>query len=170
MQQEFDPGTEGDDSLKSKSQIKREMLALQDLGLKLVDCGNNLSRFELSDTELEAIELARRINRKKDGFRRQIQFIGKLLRKRDIAPILDVMQQLENQKQSSNQHFHQLENWRDRLISEKDTAINALMAEQPGADRQKLRQLVRQAAKQQENNQPPKAAREIFQYLKGLFE
>ena len=169
MQDDFESIDDQQEDSKSKTQIKREMLAQQALGEKIANMGAHMERLPLDDELKGAIELARRINRKKDGYRRQLQFIGKLLRKRDIAPIEDAIARVENQHQLANRHFHQLEAWRDRLLSEKDDAVNALMEDKPQADRQKLRQLVRQANKEAELNKPPKSARELFQYLRELF-
>lgn len=152
---------------KSKTQIKQEMLALQKLGQELVNLGEAALKKMPMDDELEdAVMLARRINRKKDGFRRQLQFIGKLLRTRDVEPIEIALNELRNTHQRANQQFHKLEKTRDDLIARGDDAINELLGENPDLDRQKLRQLVRQANKEKQQNKPPKASREIFQYIK----
>ncbi|MFC7002660.1 ribosome biogenesis factor YjgA [Pseudobowmanella zhangzhouensis] len=169
MQEDFESFDDFDDDVKSKSQIKREFLALQALGEKIVNMGAHSDKIPLDDALLEAIELARRINRKKDSYRRQIQYIGKLLRNRDVAPIEEAINKIENKHQIANRHFHQLEKWRERILRDQDVAINALIAEQPEADRQRLRKYVRNAQKQAELNQPPTASRELFQYLRELF-
>lgn len=153
--------------LKSKTQLKNESLALQKLGLKLVDLGAAALKRVPMDAQLtEAVELARRINRKKDGFRRQLQYIGKILRNVDIAPIEHALELIENKHQQATSYFHKLEKLRDKLVEEGDSSIQQLIDEHPQLDRQKLRQLVRQTKKQQKENKPPRAAREIFQYLK----
>lgn len=164
-------GNEEELEFKSKTQLKQEMQQLQDLGKKLVDLGQAaLDKIPLDDELEEAIQLARRINRKKDGFRRQLQFIGKLMRNRDTQPITDALALIENKHQQANAHFHKLEKLRDEIIANGDSAIQQLIDEHPQANRQQLRQWVRQAQKQQAENKPPKAAREIFQYLKSLLE
>lgn len=153
---------------KSKTQLKNEMNERQKLGQTLVGLGDAaLAKIPMDEELAEAIALARRINKKKDGYRRQLQFIGKLMRSRDVSPIEHALSELEVSSQRANQAFHKLEQTRDQLLSGGDQEIQALMDEYPHLDRQKLRQLVRSANKQKEQNKPPKAARELFQYLKG---
>ncbi len=161
---------EGDDEdeliLISKSQLKRESHALTDLGKELVELPQNkLDKIPLDDTLLDAINLARRI-RERGGRKRQIQFIGKLLRKTDAEPIIAAMEQLKNEHLKENARLHKLEQWRDRLIEEGDTALGELLTEHPDADRQQLRQLLRNAQREQKQNKPPKSARELFKYLR----
>lgn len=92
------------------------------------------------------------------------------MRNRDTQPITDALALIENKHQQANAHFHKLEKLRDEIIANGDSAIQQLIDEHPQANRQQLRQWVRQAQKQQAENKPPKAAREIFQYLKSLLE
>lgn len=157
-----------DDQWVSKTQLKQASKALHDLGKQLVDLpAATLADFPLDDELRTAVALAQKINRKKDGFRRQLQFIGKLLRHRETEAIATHLAQLEAKHRLANQHFHQLEHIRDSLLTTGDEALNALLAEHPHLDRQRLRQLIRQAQKQAKENKPPKSAREIFQYLKA---
>lgn len=154
---------------KSKTQLKQESLAIQKLGESLVELGAAaLAKIPLDNELSEAILLARKINRKKDGFRRQLQLIGKMMRHRDCVPIQTALDQLQLSHQIQTQKFHHIEQARDRILEQGDDAINTLIAEHPNLDRQKLRQLSRQANKQKEQSKPPKAAREIFQYLKEI--
>jgi ribosome-associated protein len=153
--------------IKSKTQLKNESLALQKIGLTLVELGAAaLAKVPLDEELSDAVLLARRINKKKDGYRRQLQFIGKLLRARDTADIERALAEIESSHLKANQAFHKLEDTRDQLIKVGDDAINALLNQHSDLDRQKLRQLVRQANKQQQENKPAKASRELFQYLK----
>ncbi len=159
------------DAVKSKTQLKQEAEVIRKLGLKLLDLSaSDLATIPLSPDLLDALNLANRINRKKDGFRRQIQFIGKLLREEDVEPIQHALVTIQNRHQLANAHFHKLEQQRDALIRDGDEAIQSLLTEHPQVDRQKLRQLIRQAKKQAQENKPPKASREIFQYLKDTLE
>ncbi|MCV2885767.1 ribosome-associated protein [Aestuariibacter sp. AA17] len=156
---------------KSKTQIKQEAHALQKLGEELVKLGSAaLAKIPMDDELEEAVELARKINKKKDGYRRQLQFIGKLLRQRDVAPIEQALAELQASSQLANKAFHKIEQTRDTLLTQGDDAIQPLLVEYPDLDRQKLRQLVRMAKKQKEQNKPPKAARELFQYLKDAMQ
>lgn len=152
----------------SKTQLKQEAKELVDLGKKLIELTPaKLKEFDLDDELLEAITLAQKINRKKDGYRRQLSFIGKLLRQRDNTPeIAHQMTMLNVAQRQVVQAFHALENTRDDIVARGDDAINEVLTAHPQLDRQHLRQLARQAKKQAEQNKPPKASREIFQYLK----
>ncbi|WP_026376648.1 ribosome biogenesis factor YjgA [Aestuariibacter salexigens] len=167
-QQQNNPSTSEDDSFKSKTQLKAESTALQKLGETLVNMTPAQRQSMPLDDELrDAIELACRINRKKDGYRRQLQFIGKLMRKRDVQPIELAVQKLQHQHHQNTAKFHHIEQARDAILSGGDNAIQHLLESHPTLDRQKLRQLKRQADKQQSTNKPPTAARELFQYLKA---
>jgi len=150
------------DDFKSKSQIKREMQEIKKIGEKLVNLGAALKQIPIDDEVTAAIELARKINKKKDGYRRQLLFIGKLLRTRDLEPIEQALQHQQNTAK-----FHQLETLRDKLLGGGDTEIQEVLETYPFLERQKLRQLLRTAQKEQSQNKPPAAARELFQYLKS---
>lgn len=151
----------------SKSEIKRDAEILKDLGSELVDLGKNaLERIPLDEDLLAAIQLAQKI--KKEGRRRQIQLIGKILRRRDIEPIQTALDKLKNRHDQQTFLFHKLEALRDRLITEGDDAILAVLALYPHADRQQLRSLVRNAQKEKATGKPAQALRQIFQYLRGL--
>lgn len=156
-----------EDDFKSKSQLKRESEAAQKLGQELVELTDaSLAKLPLDDELVDAVKLAGRINRKKDGYRRQLQFIGKLMRSRDLQPIEEALARLKAPHQQATNQFHKLEQARDQILSQGDDAIQALLLEHPQLDRQKLRQFARQASKEQQQNKPPKAARELFKYLK----
>ena len=131
----------------SKSQLKRDSHALQDLGKRLAALPEEqLARIPLDDQLREAIELARRIQNKRSALKRHYQFIGKLLRARDPDPIKAALAEIDQQSQQSIQLHHRAERWRDRIIDEGGDAIDALLLELPTADRQKLRQLWRNHA------------------------
>ncbi|EHD23467.1 MULTISPECIES: ribosome biogenesis factor YjgA [Brenneria] len=153
----------------SKSEIKRDAEALKDLGAELVELGKNaLEKIPLDDDLRAAIELAQRI--KKEGRRRQLQLIGKMLRARDPEPIQSALDKLKNRHNQQVVLFHKLELLRDRLVAEGDDAIPDILALYPSADRQQLRSLVRNAQKEKAANKPPKSTRQIFQYLRELAE
>lgn len=159
-----------DDRPPSKSARKREMHALQDLGTALVELPDGeLKTIPLDDELADAIAVARRI---KDftGKRRQLQFIGKLMRKLDTTAIEAAYNDLQNGQQQRNQHFHRLEQLRDQLLAEGVEAMAAVLEIYPHADRQHLRQLIIAAEKEQKAGQPPAAARKLFKYLRELSE
>lgn len=160
--------TEKNENLtKSKSQVKREMRALHDLGRELVDLpARELAKFGFSETLLDAIVLAQNLRR--EALRRQLQHIGKLLRDEDEAAIRQTMVQISQPQMDEVKAFHEIEQWRDRLIEGDDEVINRLISRFPDTDRQHLRQLVRNARKERKMEKPPKYSRLLFQYLKNL--
>ena len=152
---------------KSKTEIKKEMQALVKLGEQIVELGASaLKKIPMDEELTEAVDIARSMNRKKPSFKRQLQFIGKLMRTRETAPISEALENLQGQQHKVKAHFHKLEHLRDKLIDQGDEALQSLMQEHPHLDRQRIRQWVRQANKEKQQNKPPKAFREIFQYLK----
>ena len=153
----------------SKSEIKRDAEELKRLGAELVDLGkNSLDKIPLDERLRTEIELAQRI--KKEGRRRQLQLIGKLLRSIDVEPIRTALDKLKNRQNQQVALFHKLEMLRDRLIEEGDEAMTDVLALYPQADRQQLRSMIRNAQKEKAGNKPPKSARQIFQYLRELAE
>ncbi|CAK6489008.1 hypothetical protein PANNVG_00426 [Pantoea sp. Nvir] len=153
----------------SKSEIKRDAEELKRLGAELVDLGKNaLEKIPLDEELLAAIELAQRI--KKEGRRRQLQLIGKMLRSRDVDPIRQALDKLKNRHNQQVALFHKLEALRDRLVEQGDDAMNDVIALYPHADRQQLRSMIRNAQKEKAGNKPPKSSRQIFQYLRELAE
>lgn len=164
-QDDFDIDT---DDRPSRSQLKRDAEALQDLGLALVELPQaKLDRVELPDQLREAIDLARRITAH-GGKRRQMQFIGKLMRKFDAAPIRAQIEAMQQADRRAAQRFHVLEALRDKLLAEGDDALGELLERYPAADRQHLRQLIRQAQTERDKNKPPASARSLFRYLREL--
>lgn len=152
----------------SKSQLKREVEALQDLGVRLTKLSaDTLKKFAMDEDLLNALLFAQTIT-SNGARRRQMQYIGKLMRKVDAEKLHRQYDQYQHSRSELNAKFHQLEILRDRLISEGDIAINDLLEEQPQFERLRLRQLVRNAAKEKEKNQPPKSARQLFHYLKDV--
>ncbi|PJG85776.1 ribosome biogenesis factor YjgA [Conservatibacter flavescens] len=151
----------------SKSEIKRDAEALKKLGEKLVELSQaKLEKIPLDDALFDAIELAQRLQ--KEARRRQLQYIGKLLRNVDAEPIQEALDKLENKHNQQQAMLHKLERLRDELIANGDEAFEQLLLEQPQTDRQHLRNLIRMAQKEKMQNKPPKAYREIYQYLKTL--
>ncbi|MDC0611288.1 ribosome-associated protein [Vibrio sp.] len=151
----------------SKTEMKNDMTALQKLGEELVALKPAvLEKFPLPDDLYTAIKDAQRFN--KEARRRQLQYIGKLMRNIDPEPIQAALDKLRNKHSQATAALHKLEALRDRIVEEGDTAVEDALELYPEADRQRLRQLSRQAAKEKQGSKPPKAAREIFQILKDL--
>ncbi|QIA62361.1 ribosome-associated protein [Vibrio astriarenae] len=153
----------------SKTELKRDMEELQKLGEELVNLKPSvLEKFPLSDDLRDAIKDAQRFN--KEARRRQIQYIGKIMRNEDPEPLQAALDKVRNKHSQATAELHKLELLRDRVVEEGDSAISDVMAQFPSADRQRLRQLARQAAKEKKADKPAKAFREIFQVLKELNE
>lgn len=153
----------------SKSEIKRDAEELKRLGAELTELGkNSLDKIPLDDDLRAAIELAQKI--KKEGRRRQMQLIGKMLRSRDEEPIRLALDKLKNRHNQQVALFHKLEALRDRLVEQGDEAVPEVLNLYPDADRQQLRSMIRNAQKEKADNKPPKAYRQIFQYLRELAE
>jgi len=153
----------------SKSEIKRDAEELKRLGAELVELGkNSLDKIPLDEDLRAAIELAQKI--KKEGRRRQLQLIGKMLRSRDEDPIRQALDKLKNRHNQQVALFHKLEVLRDRLVEQGDDVVPEVLNLYPHADRQQLRAMIRNAQKEKAGNKPPKAYRQIFQYLRELAE
>lgn len=169
---DFEDYSDADEDLgPSKSQLKRESDELQAIGIRLIDMQPaQLDQLPIPDALLEAVELAKRIRNKREGYRRQLQLIGKLMRHLDTAELEQALASLAHQHDEQNARFHQLEKQRDAILAQGDTAIQVFLDKYPDADRQKLRQLYRQAQKEQQQQKPPAAARQLFKYLRSVAE
>lgn len=155
--------------LVSKSELKRDAAELKKLGEQLVQLSKNQrEKLPLDDDLRVAIELAGQL--KREGRRRQLQLVGKMLRQRDVQPLRKAMDKLQNRHNQQLVLFHKLEIWRDALLEQGDEAITRLLEQWPEADRQHLRMLVRKARKEQADNKPPASSRLIFQYLRQMAE
>ena len=154
---------------RSKTKAKGEMDALQELGKRLVDVGNDrLKKLDIPEILLDAVREAKRIS-SFGALRRQMQYIGKLMRDVDIEPIQEMLDELDGVSNKANARFHALEKQREKLLAD-ESVITALKNEHPDLDVSALRTLRRNALKEQAENKPPKAYRAIFQLLKALQE
>jgi ribosome-associated protein len=151
----------------SKTKIKKQMHDLQDLGEKLTELSNaKLAELDLPERLVDAVREFKRIN-KFGAQRRQLQFIGKLMREVEPEPIIAKLDAWSGVSVAHTAWLHRIEQWRDRLI-EHDDALTQLLAAHPDADVQHLRGLIRNARKEKELGKPPKNYREIFQFLREL--
>ena len=153
----------------SKSQIKREAEALKIIGRDLVALSKKqLAQIPMSELLIHGISVAHKISGKHEALRRQIQYIGKVLRNEDIDAIRTAIDKLNNKHQQLTHASQRLEKLRDDVIEQGDTKINELLEKHPALDRQKLRQLVRQANKEKKAEKPAKASKDLFAYLKPI--
>jgi ribosome-associated protein len=158
---------EEEDTGPSKTKIKKQMHELRDLGKELTELSKDqVAQLDLPEILSDAIRAMRNIN-SFGAQRRQIQYIGKLMRNVDPAPIIAKLDAWKGKSQGHTAYMHQLERWRDRLL-ESDSALTELLAAYPQADAQRLRSLIRNAQKEKELQKPPKNYREIFQVLREI--
>ena len=155
-----------DDERPSKSQLKREMHALQALGEAIIAMTPaERARFPLSDDMLAAVEETARV-RSHEGRRRHMQYGGNVRRRENLEAIKALYDELEQEKRRRDHAFHRLEAWRDRLLDEGDSAVEAFIADYPDVDRQALRQLIRNAQREREKGKPPASARKLFKLIR----
>lgn len=165
-----DHDTELEPEYVSKSQLKRDAAALQQIGEELVKLREaQLDKIPLPDFLREAVDSARRIT-SHGARRRQLQYIGRLMREVDPAPIRQALDTLQGTGREAAAQFHRLERWREELIAKGDTALGELLDAYPQADSQHLRQLIRNARREQEHGTPKGAGRALFRYLRELTE
>jgi ribosome-associated protein len=151
----------------SKTQRKKEMLALQALGAELVELPDaQLDRMQLPDDLLAAVLEAKRITAH-EGRRRQMQYIGRLMRDVDAEPIRARLEALTGHSAQEAARHRRLEALREKLLAD-DPALTEFVSAHPGADLQELRTLIRNARREQKEGKPPRAFRELFRVLKSL--
>lgn len=157
--------TDDPDFIVSKSQRKREMTALQDMGAELVKLPRGrLEKLDLPEPLFNALLEAQRLT-SHGAIRRQMQYIGKLMRGVESEPIAEQLAAIRGESATAKAQFHALERWRERLI-EDDQALTAWLSEHPDADVQQLRQLIRNARREAAEGKPPKSSRALFRLLR----
>ncbi|MDD2659081.1 MAG: ribosome biogenesis factor YjgA [Methylococcales bacterium] len=154
----------------NKTQIKKDMAALFALSEEIS---------ELSAAQLKYLELPENIHKAlievsgmphKGARKRLLKFIAGQLHKIDVEPVLEKLARMKNKSAHAVREHHIVERWRDKLIAGGNDALTELLDEQPHADRQQLRQLMRNAQKEAEAVKPPKSSRLLYRYLKDLFK
>jgi ribosome-associated protein len=155
----------------SKSRRKADAHALQTLGAELVALNRNqLAQVELPELLRDAVEAAQRIHAH-EGRRRQLQYIGKLMRNVDAAPIRARIEGWKTVSVEETARLHLIERWRERLLDDP-SALQALAGEYPQAviqeQRQQLRTLIRNTQREREQGKPPKSYRALFQLLRDI--
>ncbi|MEW5967043.1 MAG: ribosome biogenesis factor YjgA [Pseudomonadota bacterium] len=164
---EFDPDDVYDGP--SKSQKKREVEALQDLGAELVKLPDaQFKRIELPEDLRQAVADCRRITQN-GALRRQKQFIGKLMRAIDPAPIQAQLDAFKGVSAAENARLHQAEKWREKLIADNE-ALTLFLNRYPDTDVTHLRQLIRNARDEAARNKPPRAFREIYHVIREAMQ
>jgi ribosome-associated protein len=151
----------------SKTQRKRAMHELQALGERLVGLNpEQLAAIALPEDLHDAVEHARRIT-KHEARRRQLQYIGRLMRDVDPEPIREKLRAWDGVSTEETARVHRIERWREELLGD-DGAIGALVRAHPSIDTQHLRALVRNAREERTAGRPPRAYRELFRTLRDI--
>ena len=153
------------DEIVSKTQRKKEMLELQALGSALVGLsGSHLKSIALPEDLKDAVLEARRIG-SREARRRQMQYVGRLMREVDPAPIRAQLAAVAGGSAQAAARHRRLETWREKLVAD-DAALTEFAAAHPGSDLQALRALIRNARKEQQSGKPPRSYRELFRLIK----
>ena len=151
----------------SKSQKKRDMHALQEIGEELVAlAAARLERIEMPEDLRSAIREAQRLT-KHEARRRQMQYIGRLMRDVDPAPLREALDVVKGASAIETARQHRLERLRERLLGE-ETVLTENGAAHPGADLTRLRQLRRGTLHERDAGKPPKSFRELFRLLREI--
>ncbi|WP_286265085.1 ribosome biogenesis factor YjgA [Thalassotalea atypica] len=157
-----------DEELKSKTELKREMHQLQDFAVKLVKLSKHQrSKIPFTEAIEECLVLADKITNKHDALNRHMRFMARVLQDTDLAPIKQALDVMANKHQQETTKFNRLEKLCDEVIEQGSEKIEALLAEHSAMERQKLRQLVRQAGKEKAADKPGKQYKALFTYLKS---
>ena len=155
----------------SRGEQRRQALAVLELAQRLVERSDaDLARMQVDD-ELRELVLASKKITSQIARKRQVQYLAKHMRRRDDEALAAIRAALEHDKADGRreaQALHQVEYWRDRLIADGDDALGEFVGAHPHADRQRLRQLARNAHHEKLKNKPPHAYRELFRELREL--
>lgn len=153
----------------SKSQLKRDMLALQVLGKELAELPKEAFRkLPLPEALLDALTDVRKIT-DHEGRRRQMQFVGKVMRRlteEEVAALRAALDVIKGLSRSETVKLHTIERWRDQLIA-TDEALTDFLQRYPGVDVQEGRTLIRNARREAEQKRSPRYYRELFQWVKA---
>ena len=170
-----DANTDADadaDAAPSKTQLKQKAHELQALGVSVAALSDDrLSGLDISDALRHAIEVWRK-TKSFEGKRRQMQYVGKLMRGADEAALREAVAAATIGSARATLALHQTERWRDELIAD-DEAMTRWQTEHPQTDTQQLRSLVRAArreAAQPPDKRNPRTARELFQFIRPLLQ
>ena len=158
-----------EDDFISKTRRKRQATELQDVGAALVRLApEQLARIDMPESLREAVLECKRYN-KYEAIRRQMQYIGKLMRDIDGAPIVEQLNELHAPSRRQTALFHVAEKWRTALLADPENVVR-FTTEFPQADAALLRELIARAKAERESDQPPKRYRELFHIVNGILQ
>ncbi|WP_321843154.1 ribosome biogenesis factor YjgA [Paraburkholderia bannensis] len=154
----------------SKSQLKRDMEALQQLGVALVELPKDaLKRMPMTEDLSDAVHEARRIS-DHEGRRRQLQYVGRMMRgltETEVAALRKAMEEHRGVNKAATARLHWIERTREKLLAD-DEALTTFIRDYPAADPQEGRTLIRNARREHQQAKPPKYFRELFQWIKDV--
>ncbi|NNF15815.1 MAG: DUF615 domain-containing protein [Gammaproteobacteria bacterium] len=152
----------------SKTAMKKNMLALQKLGEELIELSPaQLGKIPLPEELHRAVLSARKMTRHRALYR-QRQYIGKIMRAIDAEPIQRALDNLRHPERLAAARFHQVESWRDQMISTQGASATGFIDQYPAVDRQQLSQKIRAAVKEHETGKPAGAGRALFRFIDGI--
>ena len=155
------------DSVVSKTELKKDSKKIQQFGRKISELSiNNIEAFKFPLNIYEAVIGLKNL-KSNSAKKRQVQYLGKLLREFDLTHAFLVMKQLEVSSQKEIQRNHIIEGWRDKLLSNNDS-ITEFVDEYPKIDRQLLRQTISNAQKENKDNKGVKYSRQLFKIIKDI--
>ena len=161
--------TENDGEVVSRTKKKHHVEELQKLGAALIALpAAKLDTLDLPPELLAAVREAQRIT-SHEARRRQVQYIGKVMRRIDPEPVRAAVDSITNQSATVRARQKRLEQWRDRLIAD-DAALTEFAGSHASADLQAMRTLIRNARKEIAESKPPRAQRELFRLLRDFVE
>lgn len=158
-----------DENLISKTRRKRQAHDLQDLGKALTRLrGDQLARIEMPDDLREAVADCRAMT-KHEAIRRQLQYIGRIMRDMDCAPVAAQLEALHAPSHRQTALFHLAERWRTDILADPGN-VERFVEEHPAADAKRLRDLATAAVAERQAEQPPKRYRELFQMINDVLQ
>ena len=158
-----------EDDFISKSQRKRDMTALQKLGAALVELSpEQLARIDMPESLRDAVMECRRFS-KHEAVRRQMQYIGRIMRDIDAAPIADQLAQMQAPSRAQTAVFHRAEQWRTDILADAE-AVARFVKEYPEADEHRLRSLAASTHQERASGKAPKHFRELFHAINKILQ
>ena len=167
--QDITEDTNIDSTIISKTKLKAQADIAQGIGKKLIALSKDrLIKLELPETLFDAVMEAKRLTAN-GAVRRQLQYLGRLMRDVDSTPIVEQLEAWEGKNTQENARFHTMERWRTRLIAEP-AALQEFLTNYPQIDIQQFRTLIRNAQKEEATQKPPKSSRELFKLIREVSE
>ena len=155
------------DSVTSKTELKKDSKKIQQFGRKISELTiNNIEAFKFPLNIYEATIDLKNL-KSNSAKKRQVQYLGKLLREIDLTDAFIIMKQLKVSSQKEIQRNNIIEGWRNKLLN-NNNSITEFVDEYPEIDRQSLRQTISNAQKEKTKNKPPKYSRQLFKLIKDI--